>query len=119
SGTIVTIEGLSAPWIQIRFSSGDIHWVHAKYVNPVSDSAPSGFQSTPPLSSSGSDQASLNPHGEKTVWSSPEGCNKMVAQGHRMAPESSSRLRITTWNLRWFPEGTAPDRHQDAGERTD
>lgn len=119
SGTVVTIERLSTPWIQIRFFSGDIHWVHAKYVKPVHDSAPSGPISTPPLSSSGFDEASLNSHGEKTVWANLEGCERMVAQGHRMAPESSSRLRITTWNLRWFPEGTAPDQLEDAGEPTD
>jgi endonuclease/exonuclease/phosphatase family metal-dependent hydrolase len=36
-----------------------------------------------------------------------------------MAPESSSRLRVATWNLRWFPVGKSPEQPEDFAEPTD
>jgi endonuclease/exonuclease/phosphatase family metal-dependent hydrolase len=42
------------------------------------------------------------------VWASASGCAAALAEGERLArPEG--RLRLATWNLRWFPRGCPPD----------
>jgi endonuclease/exonuclease/phosphatase family metal-dependent hydrolase len=36
-----------------------------------------------------------------------------------MAPESSSKLRLATWNVRWFPVGKSADQPENFAEPTD
>ncbi|RMH06905.1 MAG: hypothetical protein D6704_06185 [Nitrospirae bacterium] len=79
-------------WIQIRLESGESAWVSPKYVR-MPPSARSD-RSTPPLGQAAS----------PTVWSSPASCEHALMQGQRL-DRPSTRLRIVTWNLRWFPYG--------------
>ena len=72
------------------------------------------------------------PANDESVWSSPEACERVVARGER-APRTAgqsarraatanetARLRVATWNLRWFPDGGPGHRAAlpdgDAGE---
>jgi endonuclease/exonuclease/phosphatase family metal-dependent hydrolase len=56
---------------------------------------------------------------EHAVWTSKEQCQAAVQKGLRMVEPSSSTLRVATWNVRWFPLGSAPDRPQKSAEPTD
>jgi endonuclease/exonuclease/phosphatase family metal-dependent hydrolase len=47
---------------------------------------------------------------ERTVWTSPEGCQQVVGSGGRMAPADPATLRVGTWNIRWFPRGCPSNR---------
>lgn len=120
SGTPATIEGISTPWLKVRFASGDIYWVHAKYVEASSSpSNPLDSRLSSSQSFSIGEKSSTIGNGEKAVWAGREQCEKVVNRGSRMALPSSSRLRVTTWNLRWFPTGKPADQPEDVGEPTD
>lgn len=58
-------------------------------------------------------------NGEHDVWTSKEQCQAAVQKGLRMIEASPSKLRVATWNLRWFPVGTSPNRPVDSAEPTD
>ena len=49
---------------------------------------------------------------ELAVWSSPLGCETVVSAGRRL-PRDAGELRITTWNIRWFPDGNIDANNQD------
>lgn len=120
--TTAIIEKISknTQWLQIRFASGETGWVHAKYVEP-SYSARNLPDPKPdhPGSPTIPHQPPATADGEEAVWASREQCESILAKGNRMAPESSSRLRVATWNLRWFPQGKSPEQPEDSAEPTD
>jgi len=121
-GTTAIIEHISknTQWIQIRFASQETAWVLAKYVEPRSSVPTSPDpKPDPPGSPTIPHQPPATEGGEEAVWASREQCESILAKGTRMAPESSSRLRVTTWNLRWFPQGKSPDQPEDLAEPTD
>jgi endonuclease/exonuclease/phosphatase family metal-dependent hydrolase len=51
---------------------------------------------------------------EASPWSSPEACAAAVARGER-AQRGSGRVRIGTWNVRWFPDGRPGKQASDPG----
>jgi endonuclease/exonuclease/phosphatase family metal-dependent hydrolase len=51
-----------------------------------------------------------DPSAERTVWTSPEGCQQVVGSGGRMAPADPATLRVGTWYVRWFPRGCPSNR---------
>ena len=120
--TTAIIEHISknAQWIRIRFASGETGWVHAKYVEPAS-SVPTSPAPKPDPSDSPTipNRPLTTAGGEEAVWASREECENILAKGTRMASESSSRLRVATWNLRWFPQGKSPEQPEDFAEPTD
>ncbi|MDR4493701.1 MAG: endonuclease/exonuclease/phosphatase family protein [Nitrospirales bacterium] len=121
SGTPALIEKISKndQWLQIRLVSGESHWVHAKYVE-LPSVAPNPPAPIPPPTSPLKipDHASATVGGEGAAWSSREQCETILNKGNRMAPESSSHLRVATWNLRWFPVGQSPEESEDIREPT-
>ncbi len=56
---------------------------------------------------------------EALVWKSSTDCQQVVKDGGRMAIPASDTLRIGTWNIRWFPHGSPPDRPEPAAAPTD
>jgi hypothetical protein len=103
SGTIGSVTDLARDgrWLQIRLPDARIGWIAARYVGRTIAGAPSP-----------------DPSAERTVWTSPEGCQQVVGSGGRMVPANPARLRVGTWNIRWFPRGcpsndTCPDQTTD------
>lgn len=47
---------------------------------------------------------------EALVWKSSTHCERVVKDGGRMAVPAPDVLRVGTWNIRWFPHGSPPDR---------
>ena len=47
---------------------------------------------------------------EALVWKSSTHCERVVKDGGRMAVPAPDTLRVGTWNIRWFPHGSPPDR---------
>ncbi len=56
---------------------------------------------------------------EALVWKSSTHCERVVKDGGRMAVPASDTLRIGTWNIRWFPHGSPPDRPDHSIAPTD
>ena len=56
---------------------------------------------------------------EALVWKSSTDCQHVVKDGGRMAIPVADTLRVGTWNIRWFPHGSPPDRPQQAATPTD
>jgi len=88
-------------WLQIRLPDSRTGWIAARYVGRTIAGSP------PP-----------EPSAERLVWTSPEGCQQVVASGGRMVPSNPTMLRVGTWNIRWFPRGcpsnrTCPDQTTD------
>lgn len=119
-GTIATIKSTTqnGHWLSIQLPSGDVHWVHKKYVQtqtviptPIAPNRPS-VPEMPSIS-----KTSIG--GEEEVWTNKEHCQAAIKHGLRMAEGSSAKLRVATWNLRWFPIGSAPDQFQVSVEPTD
>lgn len=52
---------------------------------------------------------------EYHVWSTPAGCEAVLARGQRL-PGSVDKIRLVSWNLRWFPEGSL---NPDSPRKTD
>jgi hypothetical protein len=90
SGTVGTVTDLAREgrWLQLRLADARTGWVAARYVGRT-------IAGSPPL------DASV----ERTVWTSPEGCQQVVGSGGRMVPSNPATLRVGTWNIRWFPRG--------------
>jgi hypothetical protein len=119
-GSTAVIQHISqeGPWLHILLASGETHWIHRKYVR-VSTAVP-----TPPVSTTTSpleapEEPKTTMASEHEVWTSKEQCQAAVQKGLRMVEASSSTLRVATWNVRWFPLGSAPDRPQKSAEPTD
>ncbi|MBX3182340.1 MAG: hypothetical protein KIT72_09185 [Polyangiaceae bacterium] len=88
SGAEVRVQRWSADerWLEIEAPSGERGWITARYLaagrpREVVDSLP-----------------------DASIWASPAACEAAVTAGDRLAKEPS-RLRVGTWNLRWFPTG--------------
>lgn len=56
---------------------------------------------------------------EALVWKSSTHCEHVVKDGGRMAVPAPDTLRVGTWNIRWFPYGSPPDRPDHSMARTD
>ena len=56
---------------------------------------------------------------EALVWKSSTHCERVVKDGGRMAVPTPDTLRIGTWNIRWFPHGSPPDRPEQSIVPTD
>ncbi len=76
-------------WVQVRLDDGRIRWIVRKYIRRVVSSSESRAMQDP----------------EARVWDSPEGCHEVVRSGARMNSRTSEKLRLATWNIRWFPDG--------------
>ena len=56
---------------------------------------------------------------EALVWKSSTHCERVVKDGGRMAVPDPDVLRVGTWNIRWFPHGSPPDRQDRSIPPTD
>jgi hypothetical protein len=94
-GTVATVIGLErgGSWLELRVPDDRTGWISARYVGRLVAGPP------PPDTSA-----------ERTVWTSPEGCQRVVGSGGRMAPADPATLRVGTWNIRWFPRGCPSNR---------
>jgi len=112
TGTPATIEktAQNGTWLFIRLPNKDTAWVHRKYLKT---------DSLKPGPSTDSQAPQTAAEGESAVWGSRDQCEKVVNQGGRMASESSSTLRLATWNVRWFPVGKSADQPDNFAEPTD
>jgi endonuclease/exonuclease/phosphatase family metal-dependent hydrolase len=90
SGTVGTVLDLArgGSWLQISLPDQRTGWIAVRYVGRTIAGSP------PPDTSA-----------ERTVWTSPEGCQQVVGSGGRMVPANPAILRVGTWNIRWFPRG--------------
>jgi len=123
SGTIATIQDIvqGGHWFKIKLPSGDTSWVHRKYIQ-IDTAAPTPIDArTPsiPKYPDSSRTAKVTVGGEDEVWTNIGQCQAALQDGLRMAEESSTNLRVATWNLRWFPIGTPPDKVKGSAEPTD
>jgi hypothetical protein len=93
--TVGTVIGLAKEgrWLQLRLADARTGWISGRYVARTIACPPP----VPPGPSPAAD--------ERTVWTSPEGCQQVVASGGRMTPADAAVLRVGTWNIRWFPRG--------------
>jgi hypothetical protein len=103
TGTIGTVMDLAREgrWLEIRLSDQRTGWIASRYVGRT-------IAGSPPSPTAD----------ERTVWTSPEGCQQVVAGGSRMVPANPAMLRAGTWNIRWFPRGcpsnqACPDKTTD------
>jgi len=120
SGSTATIQRIAQDghWLYIQLDSGDSSWVHKKYVQ-TSTAAPAPIVPSKPFSPKPHAAAKTTAGGKEAVWTSKDQCHSAIKKGLRMAELSSTTLRVATWNLRWFPVGTAPDHPQGSAEPTD
>jgi len=114
-------------WLFLSLATGEDAWVHPQYVkkrNPIEKSQADDPIRQPEPSHQSPKVPTQTFHEspeqeEALVWTSREGCHKVVEAGGRMAPASSDRLRVGTWNIRWFPYGQPPDRSRHSAGETD
>ena len=120
SDTTATIQRIAQDghWLFIQLASGEAHWVHRKYVQAITAAStpivPSKLSSPKPP---GASKTTMG--GEHEVWNSRNECQAAIQKGLRMVESSSATLRVATWNLRWFPVGSAPDQPGGSAEPTD
>lgn len=102
-GTVGTVAALAREgrWLQLRLTDARTGWVTARYVGRT-------ISGSPPV----------DPSAERTVWTSPEGCQQVVGSGGRMVPNDPATLRVGTWNIRWFPRG-CPSNESCPNQATD
>lgn len=92
--TVIVVEiGDQDHWLRVEAENGMEGWIVRRYVDKVLDVS---------ISATGNDPSS----DELTVWSSPQGCETVVSAGRRMAETDGDRLRIATWNIRFFPHSS-------------
>ncbi len=78
-----------------------------------------------PSSSDASDETNLpvihqsHSREEALVWKSSTDCQHVVKDGGRMVVPDPDVLRVGTWNIRWFPHGSPPDRPDHSIAPTD
>lgn len=80
-------------WNKVDLDDGGTAWIVEKYLRAASGSSASSTVSPPPA----------NTEGERKVWSSEDECRQVVQAGGRF-DKTDGKLRIATWNIRWFPE---------------
>lgn len=109
----------TSKWVFIALESGEKAWVTPKYLYPGSPPAPpselAGPTSPIPPPSIINFHTSTSEE-EAMVWASRDGCAQVIKAGGRMAVGSSERLRVGTWNVRWFPYGEPPNRSASSRE---
>ncbi|HNP29603.1 MAG TPA: endonuclease/exonuclease/phosphatase family protein [Nitrospirales bacterium] len=112
TGTPATIEqtAQNGLWLFLRLPNNDKAWVHKKYLKAGSPEPGPPAKPEIPLTAEG---------GEQAVWASRDRCEAVVKQGSRMAAESSSKIRLATWNIRWFPIGKPSDQSENHADPTD
>ena len=100
-GATATVRELAneGRWLRIELPGGTGGWVVARYLER---------QSAPPLPPP-APTADVN-----KVFGSLQECEQVVAAGGRLG-KAGDRLRIATWNIRWFPDGNP----QKPGMETD
>jgi len=120
SGTTATIQRIAQDghWLAIQLTSGEVHWVHRKYVR-ANTAASTPIVPSKPFSSKTPVASKTTMGGEHDVWTSKDQCQTAIQKGFRMVESSSAKLRVATWNLRWFPVGVAPDHPGGSTEPTD
>ena len=120
NGTTATINRIAQDghWLSLQLASGEVHWVHKKYVQDAT-TAPTPTISNIPSNSGTPPASTTRRGGEQAVWTSQEECQAAIKEGLRMVETSAATLRVATWNLRWFPVGTAPDQTEGSSEPTD
>ena len=120
NATTATIQRIDQDenWLSIQLASGEVHWVHKKYVHasPTAPIPPVASIPSPPIRP---DRFATRPGGEQDVWTSKERCQTAIQNGLRMVETSSDTVRVGTWNLRWFPLGTAQAHDDGSAEPTD
>ena len=122
TGTKGTIERMAqgGHWLSITFASGDTSWVHKKYLRAnTGKDAPTPIIPNTPSSQKSPTASKITVGGENGVWTNKAQCEAALEKGLRMAHSSSATLRVASWNLRWFPVGSAPGQHQVSAEPTD
>lgn len=84
----VQVLGYSADrsWLEVQEKDGARGWISARYLSAASAEV---------------DPPSIRPD---SVWTSPASCRRIVASGKRMELPKG-RVRIGSWNIRWFPDG--------------
>ena len=112
TGTAAVIEQTAqhGQWLYLRLPNDDKAWVHKKYLKAGSPQPKPPAKPDRPLTAAG---------GEHEVWASRNQCEAAVKQGSRMAAQSSSKIRLATWNIRWFPIGQPTDQSEDYADPTD
>jgi endonuclease/exonuclease/phosphatase family metal-dependent hydrolase len=118
SGTTAVIQRIAqnGHWLSIQLEAGDSSWVHKKYVRAGTPTV--GTPNIPvPQKAPTTSKTILG--GEDQVWTNKALCKSAIQQGLRMAEPSLATLRVATWNVRWFPTGTAPDQNQGPTAPTD
>ena len=120
NGTTATITRIAqdAHWLSIQLASGEVHWVHQKYVQGTT-TAPTPTLPDIPFTPKMPPVSTTRMGGEHAVWTSKEQCQAAIKEGLRMVEASAATLRVATWNLRWFPLGSAPDQTEGSAEPTD
>lgn len=120
NNTTATIQRIAqdARWLMIQLESGEVHWVHKKYVH-ASPAASVLIVPSIPSPPKAPGPSSATKSGERDVWTSREQCRAAIHKGLRMVAASSATVRVATWNLRWFPVGAGPDQDQGSAEPTD
>lgn len=106
--TACTERGREAPATEPRVASSD-QSVRATPAAPLASTAPA-----PPASSRNVSPASAS----VDVWSSREACERALATGARL-PRPDDKVRVGTWNIRWFPDGKPGKRPAANGSGTD
>jgi endonuclease/exonuclease/phosphatase family metal-dependent hydrolase len=87
-------------WLKI--ASEDLAgWIVKKYVDTVVDVSPGSGPAVPE-----GDQ-------EMQIWQSADSCASSVNAGARLARNPDETIRLVTWNIRWFPQGTMYGNNQD------
>ena len=120
NNTTATIQRIDQDehWLSIQLASGEVHWVHKKYVQ-ARPTAPTPITPSIPSPPKAPGPSSTTKGGEQAVWTSREHCQGAIQKGLRMVEASSANLRVATWNLRWFPVGVGPDQYEGSAEPTD
>ena len=122
TGTTATIDRMAqgGHWLSITLASGDTSWVHKKYIRANTATAvPTPIGPNTPSTPRSSTASTITVGGEDGVWTDKAQCQAAIQKGLRMANSSSAKLRVASWNLRWFPVGSAPGQHQVSAEPTD
>ena len=112
TGTPATVEktAQNGQWLYLRLPNKSTAWVHKQYLKAGSP-PPSPFPNPiVPQTATG---------GEHAAWASRDQCEAVVKQGSRMASESSAKIRLATWNIRWFPTGKPSDQSENVADPTD
>ncbi len=76
-------------WLEVRASDGTQGWISARYTRPPPTTRPTTTTVTP---------------GSPDPWASRESCLAALAA---LPSRDAGRVRIASWNLRWFPDGSS------------